>query len=229
MSTRVVCACLVMAVLAGCAESTSPGGTSAGTTSGVRVVNAFSVPVDVYVDGALAVSAVPPGELDTLQPPAGGHTVGFAASGGSPASVRVTTAEQTIATVAAVRMGAALAASNLDDTAAIVPAGATKVRVLHLAPNAGEISVYRTQPDWGTPISWQFPFNYDSVTTGPCCPYLQSTVGTWDIRAWRTPSEESIGWAGTAAHVTLSLASGERRTVLVLDKAGGGIKLRVID
>ena len=229
MRTRMVCACLVTGLLAACGESTGPGNGSSGAPSSLRVVNAFGVPVDVYVDGALAVSAVPSGQIDTLQPAAGGHTVAFATSGGTPASVRVTTAGPAIATVAAVRRGAALAASDLSDTAAIVPAGATKVRVLHLAPNAGEISVYRTQPDWGTPIAWQFPFNYDSVTTGPCCPYYQSTVGTWDIRAWRTPAEDSLGWAGTTAHVTVSLGSGEKRTVLVLDKAGGGIKLRVID
>ena len=229
MRIRIACACLAAAMLAACRESTNPGNGSNLTPSGIRVVNAFSVPVDVYVDGSLVASGVPPGELDTLAETAGGHAVGFAASGGAPVSVQVTTAANAINTVAAVRLGIALAASVLDDTAAMVPAGATKVRVLHLAPNAGEISVYRTQPDWATPISWQFPFNYDSVTTGPCCPYLQSTVGTWNVRAWRTPSEDSLGWAGTTAHVTVSLRSGEKRTVLVLDKPGGGIKLRVID
>ncbi|HTT68356.1 MAG TPA: DUF4397 domain-containing protein [Gemmatimonadales bacterium] len=229
MRTRIVCACLVTALLAGCREFTNPGNGSNGAPSSVRVVNAFGVPVDVFVDGSLVVSGVPPGELDTVAQPPGDHAVGFAASGGAPVSVHVTTVADGINTVAAVRIGAALAASDLDDTAAIVPAGATKVRVLHLAPSAGEISVYRTQPDWGTPIAWQFPFTYDSVTTGPGCPYYQSTVGTWDVRAWRTPSEDSLGWAGTTAHVTVNLRSGEKRTVLVLDKPGGGIKLRVID
>ncbi|HXY70510.1 MAG TPA: DUF4397 domain-containing protein [Gemmatimonadales bacterium] len=228
MTTRVACASLVAVLIAACGESTSPGNGSSGTT-GVRVVNAFGAPVDVYVDGALAASAVPPGELDTLARAAGAHTVGFATSGGAPVSVPVTAAANALATVAAVRMGTALAASDLDDTAAMVPPGATKVRVLHLAPNAGEISVFRTQPDWSTPIAWQFPFTYDSVTSGPGCPYFQSTVGTWDIRAWRTPADDSLGWGGTTARVMLSLRSGERRTVVVLDKAGGGIKLRVLD
>jgi len=54
-------------------------------------------------------------------------------------------------------------------------------------------------------------------------------VGTWDIRAWRKPSEVALGWSGTTAHVTLTLASREKRTVLVLDKAGGGIRLSVIE
>ncbi len=235
MRAHVVVAHLGLALLlAGCGEPTSPQSGSAGpqpgAQSGVRIVNAFSVPVNVFVDGALVASGVQPGQLDTVHQAAGDHTIALSASGTTtPASVHVKTVSDAISTVAAVRLSGALAASELDDTAAIVPAGATKVRVLHLAPNAGEISVYRTQPDWATPISWQVPFNYDSVITGPGCPYYQSTVGTWDIRAWRTPSEDSLGWAGTKAHVTVTLASGEKRTVLVLDQPGGGIQLSVIE
>jgi hypothetical protein len=111
----------------------------------------------------------------------------------------------------------------------VVPAGYTKVRVLHLAPSAGEITVMRTQPDWGTPVSWQFPFVYSAQISALANPYYQSTVGTWDVRAWRKPSEDPVGWSGTEARVILNLASGEKRSVLVLDKAGGGITLRVID
>lgn len=200
-------------------------------SEGVRIVNAYTLPVDVLVDGALVASGVPAGQLDSVQQGAGAHTVTLRVSGTvSLTSVTLTTPAGGFRTIAAVRSGTALAASALDDTNAVVPAGATKVRVLHLAPSAGEIQVYRTQPDWGTPIEWQFPFVYDSAAvTSLGNPYLQSTVGTWDVRAWRKPSEVALGWDGTLARVTMALSSGERRTVLVLDKPGGGIQLTVIE
>ena len=216
------------AVLCGCGkDATRPQQTSA---QGVRIVNAYTQSVDVLVDGSLVASAVSPGRVDSVEQLAGVHTVSLRESGSSTlVSVQVTTEAGALRTVAALRSGGGLAASELDDTNAVVPAGATKVRVLHLAPNAGEIEVFRTQPDWGTPISWQFPFLYDSIISPLSNPYLQSTVGAWDVRGWRKPSEVALGWDGTEARVTFTLASGEKRTVLVLDKPGGGIQLSVID
>jgi hypothetical protein len=219
-----------LAVGSGCRESTKPG-RSAPAVEGVRIVNGYTGPVDLLVDGVLAASGVAPGGLDSVQQGAGLHTVALRASGETASvSVPVTTEAGAFRTVAAVRLGGVLSASALDDTNAVVPAGATKVRVLHLAPNAGEIQVFRTQPDWGTPIEWKFPFLYDSATIDPLAnPYYQSTVGTWDVRAWRKPSEVALGWDGTTARVTFDLASGQKRTVLVLDRPGGGIRLRVIE
>jgi hypothetical protein len=231
MNTRVpplvLLAALGLAFGSGCGESA----TSVQAVQGVRIVNAYTQPVDVFVDGALVVSSLPSGQLDSVEQGAGAHTVALRASGASDSvSVPLTTVAGAFSTIAAVRSGGALAASALDDTNAVVPAGATKLRVLHLAPNAGEIQVFRTQPDWGTPIEWQFPFLYDSALADPLAhPYMQSTMGTWDIRAWRKPSEVGLGWDGTAARVSLTMASGEKRTVLVLDKPGGGIRLSVIE
>ncbi len=196
----------------------------------LRIVNAYTQPVDVLVDGSVALTGVLPATVDTVQPDAGNHAVALRASGSISASLQVQTESGTVRTVAAMRSGTTLAISALDDTNAIVPPGATKVRVLHFAPNAGEIQVFRTQPDWSTPVEWQFPFLYDSLLTDPLDgTYYQSTVGTWDIRAWRKPSEVSLGWDGTTARASFTLASGEKRTVLVLDKPGGGIQLSVIE
>ena len=80
---------------------------------------------------------------------AGAHTVALRAGATASVAVPLLTEAGAFRSIAAVRSGGALAASVLDDTGAVVPAGATKVRVLHLAPNAGEIQVFRTQPDWG--------------------------------------------------------------------------------
>jgi len=218
-----------LAMVSGCKETATSVLPPA--AEGVRIVNAYTQPVDVLVDGALVASSVAPGQIDSLTQTAGAHTVALRASGTTATvSVPVTTAAGALLTVIALRSGSSLSATALEDTNAIVPAGATKVRVFHLAPNAGEIQVFRTQPDWSTPIEWQFPFLYDSALADPLAhPYMQSTVGTWDIRGWRKPAEVALGWGGTTARVTFTLASGEKRTVLVLDKPGGGIRLEVIE
>ncbi len=214
-------------LMTGCAKSDVTHPVTTG--SAFRVVNAYTGAVDVLVDGTVAQAAVAAGTLDTIAVAEGTHSVALRPVGTtSSASLSVQAAAPAMPTVAAIRLNGSIAASDLADTNAIVPGGATKVRVIHLAPNAGEIQVFRTQPDWSTPIEWQFPFLYDSVITSISNPYVQSTNGTWDIRAWRKPSEVALGWDGTTAKVTLNLASGEKATVLVLDKPGGGIQLSVI-
>ena len=115
----------------------------------------------------------------------------------------------------------------LDDTGSVVPAGATKLRVLHLAPTAGVLQVYRTQTDYQQPISWQFPFTYQSQITALSAPFYQSTVGTWEVRIWQTPADAS-GWATAPVKVVVPLGSGEKRTIIILDQAGGGVRTEVI-
>jgi len=232
MKIRIAAALSGLALtVVGCATS---DGTSPHTqTTAVRVVNAYGQPVDVLVDGVLAVSSVAPGKVDTAAFGAGTHTVALRAAGVTTTGLQVQAAAGSVPTVVALRFGASLAASAIGDTNAIVPAGATKVRVLHLAPNAGEIQVARTQPDYLSPplIGWKSPFLYDSVSINDplANPYYQSTVGSWDVRVWLKPSQDSLGWNGATARATFTLNSGEKRTVLVLDKAGGGIELSVID
>ena len=223
----------LLIIVAACAKDAS-GPQNQETGPGFRVVNAYPQPVDVLVDGALAASAVAPGRVDSIAQEAGAHTVALRATGSTTtSSVQLQTAAGALRTVVAFRWGGSLSASALEDSNAVVLAGATKVRVLHLAPIAGEIEVARTQPDWLAPplIGWKIPFLYDSATVNDplANPYYQSTVGTWDVRAWLKPSEDALGWDGTAAKVTFALGSGEKRTVLVLDKPGGGIQLSVIE
>ena len=126
-------------------------------------------------------------------------------------SQSITAAAGLLSTIAAVRgSNAALASVVLDDTNSVVPAGKTKVRVLHLAPNAGTLQVYRTQPDYQTPISWQFPFDYQAEPTSLSAPFYQSDVGTWEVRVWQTPADAS-GWATAPVKVVIPLASGLER------------------
>ena len=219
---------VVLATVAACGSST-PADCCATPAAGVRIVNAFTVPIDVRIDGNLAISSLVPGAVDTTSPPAGSHTLTLQPVGpGVAVSKSVTLSAGAVNTIAAVRStSGALASAELDDTNSVVPAGATKVRVLHLAPNAGTLQVYRTQPDFSQPVQWQFPFDYQPDPTSVSAPFVQSTVGTWEIRVWQTPAD-STGWSNAPVKVVLPLQSGDKRTVLILDKAGGGIRAQVL-
>jgi hypothetical protein len=219
---------LLVAVLAACQGDAVTACCDAGPT-GVRIVNAFTIPLDVLLDGSVAIAALAPGTLGTAQVSSGNHALVLRPAGaGSPLSQSITAATGAISTIAAVRApGGAIATAILDDTNSVVPNGATKVRVLHLAPGAGTLQVYRTQPDFQTPISWQFPFNYQADPTGISAPFYQSTVGTWDVRVWDTPAD-ATGWANTSIKVLIPLASGEKKTVIILDKPGGGVRIELL-
>lgn len=195
----------------------------------LRVINAFTSPVDVLIDGAVAISSLAAGGIGTAAPPSGSHLILLRPVGsGASASQNITTATGAIATIAVVRASTGSVSSvALDDTNSIVPSGATKVRVLHLAPNAGTLQVYRTQPDYQKPIAWQFPFTYQSNPTSLSAPFFQSTVGRWDVRIWQTPAD-STGWSTAPVQVVIPLASGEKKTVLILDKPGGGVRIQLL-
>ena len=202
----------------------------AGTTADarLRVVNAFTTPVDVLVDGSVAIQGLAAGSVGTASPALGNHTVVLRATNGSSASQSVSTTSGALNSIAAVRASnGVVATAVLDDTGSVVPAGATKVRVIHFAANAGELQVYRTQPDFQQPVSWQFPFTYQAQFNSLSAPFYQSTVGTWEVRVWQTPANAS-GWATAPVKVTIPLGSGEKKTVLILDNPAGGVRVELI-
>jgi len=227
-STRVA-PLLLLTAIGACGGSDQPTACCSSNPNTLRVVNAFTLPVDVLIDGSVVIPSLAPGAIDTAAAGAGSHNLSLRPVGPGVASSRsISTASGALSTVAAVRSSSgALASAVLDDTNSVVPAGATKVRVLHLAPNAGTIQVYRTQPDFQTPVSWQFPFTYQADPTPLSAPFYQSTVGTWEIHVWQTPAD-STGWNTAPIKIVLPLQSGEKRTIMILDKAGGGIRYEVL-
>lgn len=222
---------VVLALTLAACSSDDNGPTACCTTgaTSLRVVNAFTTPVDVTIDGQLAIQSLAAGAIDTALSAAGSHTVQLRPTGGGAASTRsITTSSGALGTIAIVRASnGSVAAAMLDDTNSTVPAGATKVRVLHLAPNAGTLQVFRTQPDFQQPVSWQFPFTYQAEPTSVSAPFYQSTVGTWEVRVWQTPAD-ATGWANAPVKVSIALASGEKRTVIILDKPGGGVRVELL-
>ena len=195
----------------------------------LRIVNAFTGPVDVLIDGSLALASLPAGSIGTALATSGGHTLMLRPAGTTAStSQSIITSKGSLSTIAVVRSsGGALASAVLDDTGSVVPAGATKVRVLHMAPSAGVLQVFRTQPDFPTPVSWQFPFTYQSQPDPLSAPFYQSTVGSWEIRVWQTPVG-ATGWDAALLKIVIPLNSGEKKTVLLLDKPGGGVRYELL-
>jgi hypothetical protein len=192
----------------------------------LRVVNGFTTAVDVLIDGNVAISSLAAGEIGTTAPTSGSHSLSLRPVGGGVSPTQsITTTSGGTTTVAAVRsISGSISATVLDDTNSVVPTGATKVRVLHLAPTAGTLQVYRTQPDFATPVSWQFPFNYQPDPTPLSAPFFQSTVGTWEVRVWQTPADAS-GWTNAPVRISIPLESGQKATVVILDRPGGGLRI----
>lgn len=220
---------LVLCGLAACDTATGIIGATSGPGA-VRIVNAFTSPVDVIVDGSVVIPAMAAGSLGTAVMPPGNHTLLLRPTGTSTAtSQSITAATGATSTIAATRDAStgALSTTVLDDTGSVVPAGATKLRVIHLAPNGGKLQVYRTQPDFSTPVQWQSPFNYQPTPNDLSAPFFQSTVGTWEVRIWQTPADPS-GWDTATVKVVVTLASGEKRTILILDAPGGGVTTQVL-
>ena len=220
---------LLAAATAACNTDSATSCCSLGGTPSLRIVNGFPGPVDIFIDDVIAASAVSAGAIDTLGPQPGSHTLVMRPAGsGTPITQQFAVVSGALSTIAAVRSSSgAIAAAVLDDTNDVVPAGATKLRIIHLAPNAGTLQVYRTQPDYQTPIAWQFPFNYQDNPTSLNAPFLQSTVGTWEVHIWKTPADSS-GWSTAPVKVQVPLASGEKRTILILDQVGGGVRIQII-
>ena len=220
---------LLLSVVAACGSDTVNDCCPPAESPSLRIVNAFTAPVDVLVDGEVVIQSLAAGAIDSAAPATGSHSLVFRRAGaGASASQTINSAAGALNTIAAVRApNGTVASAVLDDTGSVVPSGATKVRVLHLAPNAGELQVYRTQPDYQQPISWQFPFTYQSQPDALSAPFYQSTVGSWEVRVWQTPADAS-GWATAPVKVIIPLKSGEKKTVLILDKPGGGVRVELI-
>ena len=217
-----------LAFAAACgSDTTLPTCCTTGAPS-LRVVNAITSPVDVLIDGNVAIASLAPGTIGTAAAPLGSHALVLRPTQLASSASRTMTTEGSLATVAVVLSSTgSVQGAVLDDTNSVVPAGATKVRVLHLAPNAGTIQVYRTPPDFPTPVDWQFPFTYQSDPTPISAPFVQSTPGAWEIRVWQTPADSS-GWANAPIKIQIPLARGEKKTVMILDKPGGGIRYEVM-
>lgn len=189
-------------------------------SSDIRVINASRAPIDVLVDGKIVLSGLAVSRVsEKLTVTPGAHTVRLRAVGdGSSADLSVTmSAGSTLTTVASPSTGSALAASVLADSGSSVPVGKSKLRVSHLSAGAPAVDIWRTQPDFATPIRVMLPFVYLATS-----PYLQSDPGSWEV--FVTPAGSTAPLVSTGAIV---VPSGHRMSVVLLDSAGV-LRLRLI-
>jgi len=217
-----VAAAAAAALLAG-ACSTEPVNTLPDDAR-LAVVNARASSVWVMLDGE-ARALVTEGSALTFALAGGTYTVELRPSGGGIAFTRsLTVSDSGRYVVVAVDSNGSLPVI-LGDTNATVPSGATKLRVAHMAAGAPAIDIWRTQPDYQTPIRVQFPFNYRDVS-----PYLQSTPGAWRVLVSSAVAGPGDPMSDTLASTSpIDIADGRSRTVVVVDKPGGGLQLVVVD
>ncbi len=190
----------------------------------LQIVNAAKVAVDARVDGEvvstnLAASAV----SSVVTVTSGTHTVLLTPTGTTSGGVStsVTTSDVHSSAVAlTVASGGALSAAALGDTGRLVGVGRSKLRVMHLASSAPPLDIWRTQPDYQTPISILFPYTYQSGAT------VESAAGDWQVRVWPTGGGS---WTSPMSSIAVTIPSGVLRTVVTLDATGGGVKLVLLD
>jgi hypothetical protein len=196
-------------------DTTAP----AGADARVRVVHASpdAPNVDVLVDNAVALSDVPSlGVSDYLGVPSGGRNLKVNAAG---TATTVIDADADLAeggdyTVIASGLVSAIEPLVLRDDNTAPAAGNVRVRAIHGAPSAPAVDIYVTAP--GADLSLEAPV-LTNVAFGDVADYLEAPAGTYQVRVTPAGSKTVVIDSGP-----LTLASGQVRTAIAVDAAGGG-------
>jgi hypothetical protein len=203
----------------------SPGGT-------LRVIQAAesTATLDVLVDGSVVIDGLGIGTISPpVSVPAGERTLTVRPSGGaaSPSLLRLAVTADAEYTAVVIDSSTVLNPIALTDSGGVPAAGKSKLQVANFVSLAGPIDVYRRQPDFDGLVDLMFPFAYRAVSG-----YVQSDPGDWQVLV---ASEVRVG--GVPPDVPqdtllivepISLAAGQAATVVLVDKAGGGIDAVVV-
>jgi hypothetical protein len=221
-----IAAVLIAAACSKDVEITGAGGAGAAQ---LQVINASATPINLVVDGQIVIQGIAGRSLSSsIGVDAGSRSVEFRSQSGSTlAQLTVAASSGKVVTLASMPSGSnGVSAAVVGDTGATVSAGFGKLRVLHLAASAPTLEIWRTQPDFQTPIRFAFPFTYGNNSG-----FDQSTPGNWEVRVWRpaTDSTNLAHWANPDAQLTIAVPSGVVKTVAVLDAATGtGFQIQVV-
>lgn len=209
------------------------GKVNIGPEARIIVVNGTTGPVRVRVDGEVLASSVAPGEFSPfIQLRNGASTVVVQPATGSTLTGAGSVALPTDGTgsgrgvafvTATVSESGEIMAQLLPDTASRPEAGASKLQVVHLAPAAGEIDIWRVQPDFAEPVRFMFPFDYGDESS-----FVQSeTTGLWTVYVTprSTPGPGEPDPRPSAIAQQSYIIGNEAKMVLVLDAAGGGVTI----
>jgi hypothetical protein len=206
------------ALTAACGDDNGNTGPGAGSAR-VRVVHASpdAPNVDVRVDNAVALSNVPYlGVSDYLTVPAGSRNLKVNAAG---TATTVIDADAPLTdgrdyTVIASGLVSAIAPIVLQDDNTPPAAGSVRIRAIHGAPSAPAVDIYVTAP--GADLAAATPALTD-VVFGEVADYLEAPAGSYQVRVTPTGSKTVVIDSGA-----LTLTSGQVRTAIAVDAAGGG-------
>lgn len=209
------------ALLMGCSDDSN-----APTATGqVRVVHASpdAPAVDVLVDNKVVLSGVAytdaSGYLDV---PTGTRNIKVNAAGTTTTVINADAAvqENTAYTVIATNLLATIEPLVLIDDLTPPAAGNIKVRLVHGAPNVGQVDIYVTAPGadlaTATPALTAVPFKGASG-------YLEVPAGSYQVRVTPTGTKTVALDTGT-----LTLAAGQIRTGIAVEAPGGGTPLSAL-
>lgn len=195
-------------------------GTILPSGSTIRAVNASASQLNLIVDNDTLIRGVQVGSVSAAASlPPGAHQIRLVSGTTTSSPITVTAVDGRA--IVAVGKGAAstgITSGVLSDTGAIVPPTKSKLRVVHLSEHAGDIEIWRTQPDFHTPVHIMTPFLYGAES-----PYLQSDPGAWEVFVTSPGSTTKLTSTGS-----ITIPAGQRRTVVLLDSAGNKL-FRVID
>jgi hypothetical protein len=202
----------------------SDDATNTGPSARIRVVQGArsATALDVLVDDKVVLSGVGHAELSQYaNVGVGAHTVKLRRSGSTAIAGEksLTVGVDSAYTIIAYDAGSAIEAETFADTGAIVPAGKTKLRVLHYASAAPAIDVWRTQPDFSTLTRVMFPFPYRAES-----PYLQSDPGVWTVVVTAEGSTTPIYSTGN-----ITIPAGKSRTVVLVDAPTSGVEAVILE
>jgi hypothetical protein len=208
-----------------CSDGSGPSGPTA-TMQVIHSVTSVAA-VDVLVAGQTALSNVPYGETRSAEVPAGSQEVIIRPAGttGTEGGSIVSFVAGGTVTMLTVDSSSIINPWVLTDTGSVVPANQSKLRAVHFAPSVAPVDIWRTQPDFPTPVTFMFPFNYQESS-----PYIQSDPGIWTVIV------SSKKWSGGIPVLLdtmlitdpIEVPAGESRTVVILDGESSVLQYEVI-
>jgi hypothetical protein len=206
----------VTALTAACSDddNTGPDGEAR-----VRVVHASpdAPNVDVLLDDAEVLGDVPYlTASEYLDAPAGERNLKVNAAGTATSVIDadVNLVDGTDYTVIASGLVASIEPIVLEDDNSAPGTGNVKVRAIHGAPSAPAVDIYVTAP--GTDLGDETPV-LTAVEFGDVADYIEAPAGDYQVRVTLAGSETVVIDSGA-----LTLASGQVRTAIAVDAAGGG-------
>ena len=205
------------ALTAACSDDDDNTGPEGGAR--VRVVHASpdAPDVDVLLDDAEVLSDVPYlTASDYLDVPAGNLNLKVNAAGTATTVVDadLSLVDGTDYTVIANGLAEAIEPMVLQDDNSAPASGNARVRAIHGAPGAPAVDIYVTAP--GADLETTIPL-LANVEFGDVADYIEAPAGDYQVRVTPAGIKTVVIDSGT-----LTLSSGQVRTAIAVDAAGGG-------